>query len=314
MNDAYKLNYGVPKPICELNEYENVKINDFPLYSSIHQLLEANPNIASDNVVIHLVNGVSGFGSQLTLIMQHLYYFKEFYPNVICLPNFSKNNSHFKYHDTDYNNSFFLYYKKRTGGINLLGCKQYAVQLNVIENYPFFTRTADIRRGQSSNYINLFFANYEFIKSRNVEKIMDKIKQQNKPLFGIHIRSLFQKRVHESEYLTMSIETRLNNVKESIDKIHKDYSIFVMSDVQPYIELASSIFNNVYYFENVIRVCHDYYDIIPCLSYDESGYKLGMDILNECFAMSMCDKIFVSNSNIPVIISTMNPNIEFVEY
>ena len=46
------------------------------------------------------------------------------------------------------------------------------------------------------------------------------------------------------------------------------------------------------------------------LNDEQSGYKLGLDILNECFALSLCDKVFLTPSNIMFIISTMNPYIE----
>ena len=38
------------------------------------------------------------------------------------------------------------------------------------------------------------------------------------------------------------------------------------------------------------------------------------DILNECLALSMCDKIYVSNSNIPFIITLINPEIKMELY
>ena len=315
MSDSYKLIYDDTKPIFKLDEYENVNISEYKVYLNVYNLIDENPNIKNDNrVIIHLVNSTSGFGSQITLFMQNSHYFNEFYPNVICLPHFSKNNNNFKYHDNDYNNSFFLYYKKRLDIHNLMDCKQYVLQLNIIENYTFFSTLPVIRHYPLRDFIEVFFNNYEFRKSDKVEKIMYEIKRHNKPLFGIHIRSLCQKRIHCIDYLSVPIQTRLNAVKETLDNYYNDYSIFVMTDVQPYIEMAESIFKNVYYFENIKRIDNDYADIIYSLNYDECGYKLGMDILTECFAMSMCDKIFVSNSNIPVIISTMNPNIVFEEY
>jgi hypothetical protein len=81
-----------------------------------------------------------------------------------------------------------------------------------------------------------------------------------------------------------------------------------MTDISFYIDIAKAIFTEVYYFENITRIGEEH-DIITRLPLDKSGYKLGSDILNECFALSLCDKIYVSNSNIVCLVSQMNPNI-----
>jgi hypothetical protein len=315
MDDLHKLRYCDENPIRTLDDYENVNIAGFQIFQNIPELIQSNPNIISDdNVLIHFINGVSGFGSQITIFMQILYYFNEVYPKVTCLPHFSNNNTNFKYHDKNYNNSFFLYYKRRIPINDIQNYKQYAVHSHVIGNYPFFENVTNIRKYPANDYIQFFFKNYEFIIDQRTTTIIDNIRCQNKPLFGIHIRSIYQKNVHAQDYLSISINDRIRILKEKIDKNNTDYLIFAMSDVAPYIETVKSIFPNVYYFENVKRIDNDYTDIICVLNDNECGYKLGMDILTECYAMSMCDKIFVSNSNIPAIISTMTPDIEFEEY
>jgi hypothetical protein len=240
--------------------------------------------------------------------MQNMYYFKDkVNTNVICLPHFSNNNTNFKYHNDKYNNSFFLYFKKKIDIINLQDYKLFFVKANVIDNYPFFNVVFPVMTDiTNKNYINLFSNNFELIKNNNIEQQIIEIKNK-KPFIGIHIRSLAQKKAHHPEYLIISTKDRLLNVKQKCDNEYGDYCVFIASDTNPNIELAKSIFKDVYYFENITRIDTDE-DIIGTLSDKENYYKLGMDILSECFALSICDKIFVSSSNIIYITSIINPN------
>ena len=144
------------------------------------------------------------------------------------------------------------------------------------------------------------------------EKRCKGISNIKKPLIGIHLRSIAQKVKHYNEFLSTSYSDRLLKVKEKLDNELKEYSVFVMTDTNDHLELAKSIFGDIYYFDNVMRI-DGQDDIMNVLSHEQSGYKLGLDILNECFALSLCDKVYLTKSNIVVIISTMNPHIEKIE-
>lgn len=313
--EYFSMRYELNEPTYELNDYENISIGNNKIYESVPELLNNNKNIETgDNIIVNIINGNSGFGSQLTLFMQTLHYFKNVVnPNIICLPHFSINADNFKYHNKKHNNSFFLYFKKRTDISNLQNYSQYFVnaRTNVLENYPFFKGDIPVMNNPTNkSFIDLFSSNYDFKKNHDVEKQINEIK---KPLIGIHIRSIAQKRTHDTEYLNTSTKDRLLTVKNKCDKEYGEYSIFIASDTNPNIELAKTIFNDIYYFDNITRIDNDG-DIIASLTGDETGYKLGSDILNECFGLSMCDKTFLSNSNILFITSTMNPNINMEEY
>lgn len=94
----FSYNETIPTPTT-LKYYENVPIHS-RVYDSIAELLSNHPNIHADtNVIVHVVNGNSGFGSQLTLFMQTLRYFFEHHPNILVLPHFSQNTENFKYHE-----------------------------------------------------------------------------------------------------------------------------------------------------------------------------------------------------------------------
>ena len=141
---------------------------------------------------------------------------------------------------------------------------------------------------------------------------MNEIRLNNSPIIGIHIRSIAQKKAHDPNYLNKYIDDRLLELKTKIEKQYSKYEIFIMTDVNHYIEKSKQIFDKINYFENIARIDNED-DSIPSLGH-LTGYKLGADIINECYALSLCDKIFVSNSNIPYIISLINPSIDMEEY
>jgi hypothetical protein len=298
-------------PEKQLKDYENMKVG--PTFNHISELISVVHS--EESVILHLVNGNSGFGSQMTLFMQNLYYFHENYPNIICLPSFSQNAENFKYHESCYNNSFFLYFSRKNDIEDLSKYKQYFLRLGVIENYPFFGCKIPVMIHEPARrYIQYFNDNYELIKRTEIMKNINNIKSRKR--IGIHIRSLAQKRLHQNEYLEISIQDRLQKVKNQLDKVsdtRDEYSVYIITDVSSYIDVAKSVFSNVYYFENITRISEET-DIMSSLPLDQSGYKLGSDILNECFALSLCDKIYVSNSNILFLVSIMNPEIIMEEY
>ena len=298
--------------LFELKDYENVKINNE--ITDLSTVMNINNIDKVDNIIIHIVNGYSGFGSQLTLFMHMQSYINNINKNIICLPHFSLNSQNFKYHDDNYNNSFFIYFKRKIDIENLQNYKQYFVNTKVLDNYPFFEFSIPVISNlNNKKYIYLFIENFYYIKNKDVIKNINDIKLNNIPLYGIHIRSIRQKQSHDNNYLSISLKDRLINLKKKIEDKNNNYNIFIATDVNMYIDLSKEIFNNINieYINNIERINSEE-DSIPNINI--KGYKVGSDILNECYALSMCDKIYVSNSNIPYIISIMNPLVDMEEY
>jgi hypothetical protein len=313
-SEEFSIDYNVKEPEFSLKDYENIPIGNQKVYENINELTKEVDLSKDDKIIVNLTNYVSGFGSQLTLIMQTSSFLNNINSNIICLPHFSKNMEGFKYHNEKYNNSFFMYYKKRQDIVNLFDYKQYFVKLGPMKDYPFYAGEIPVMENKDmKQQIKLFNDTYLFIKNEDVARKIDAIKQNSQKLFGIHIRSAAQKKLEYANYLTVSIEERLRLLKKKLDDEHNDYLIYVMTDVNPYLKLAETIFNKICYFDGIKRTESEN-DIMIQLTNEESGYKVGSDILNDCYAMSMCDKIFVSNSNIPVIICTMNPDVSMQLY
>jgi len=267
--EGLSVQYEIENTKFDLKDYENIPMTD-RIYENVDDLINNNDQIKTgSNIIINIVNGDSGIGSQLTLFMQNSYYLKEINPNLICLPHFSVNNRHFKYHDKNYNNSFFMYYKRKTDITNLVDYKIYFAKAS-IANIPFFTSDIDTMKYEPNNkYITAFNNEYEYIKNNSVIKSISNIQ---KPLIGIHLRSTAQKMAHESGFLSVSYSDRLLKLKEKLDNELKNYSVFIMTDTNDHLELAKSIFGEIYYFDNVTRI-NGQSDIIPELSDENVGYK-----------------------------------------
>jgi hypothetical protein len=89
------------------------------------------------------------------------------------------------------------------------------------------------------------------------------------------------------------------------------YNVFIATDVNAYLNYSKSLFKSVYYLDFISRIDNEN-DSVPQLQ--EVGFKLGSDILYDCLALSMCDRTYLSNSNIPYIVAILNPDLPTIEY
>jgi len=302
--------------------YENIK-KEY-IHSNLSILLHKNPNLYTEECIIFCVNCDSGFGSQLTLLSQYSLYLKKINPKIHCLGHFSINCDNFKYHETNYNNSFFLYFKYLKN-INE-NIKYYFVNTstNVLsdEQYPFIIPQSidglnvdDIEiNKQHSNY---FKENFELkIGDDIINKINNIKKETSLPLIGIHMRSILQI-VKHSYGRDTNIVSKLLKIKNILDNKYTNYNIFFVTDVNNYINIAKTIFtNNTVYYNNFIsRIFNDtgekfsvnnkYCDSIINLE-KFCGFKLGSDILYDCLSLINCDCYYVSVTNIAYITSYIN--------
>jgi|JI10StandDraft_1071094.scaffolds.fasta_scaffold55936_6 hypothetical protein len=292
-----------------LTELENYPIGNSYVYSNVNDLIAAHPNIRSDdNVLIFLVNWPYGFGSALSVHAQNACYLNSVNSSLIVLPHFSQNSNHFKYHQHGYNNSFFLYFKSL---IQLNRANEYKIYFakSTVLDTRFGVEGLDtsvippMLKSGNARLINHFRQHY-----RIRDAFRDGIAKSE---VGIHIRGLAQKRAHHPAYLETSIDERLKLLANHEGV--RSANVFVMSDVMEYINKAKQHFGpNVCYMSDISRVATDTNDSIPKLN--QVGFKLGSDILRECYAMSLSDHIYVSESNIPFIISLINPNVKMFGY
>ena len=299
-----------------MNYLENISKEGHYIYKDIRELIEKNPYIKfAKKSVVFLINWGSGFGSALRIYLENHVLLYKFNDNLVILPHFSENTTHFKYHDEIVNNSFFFYYK--TKNIPVIENPKiyfvYSTLHNDIHHYRInFPICENIEYNEQKDIFNRFFA----LKNTSyVNLYMQKIKRKGLPVIGIHIRSLIQKSLEYHQYNNTSLTDRLKTLKKKLDDCYCLYNVFIATDVKEYIKLSQQIFgfSTVHYFDFIYRVENGSEDSVPQLGH-QPGFKYGTDILYDCTALSMCKACYISPSNIPFIIYLMNSNTEMIEY
>ena len=107
------------------------------VYPNLDSLLNDLPEVRTNECIIFLMNGDSGFGSQMTLLSQTGLYLKSINPHIHCLGHFSRNTGSFKYHDASQVNSFFLYFQYRKCITENVRCHFVQGQLLSNDKFPF---------------------------------------------------------------------------------------------------------------------------------------------------------------------------------
>ena len=304
------------------------------VYNNISDLLAYNPSLYTDESIVFCVNTDSGFGSQLTLLVQLGLYLESINDKIHTLGHFSVNSSAFKYHDSDKNNSFFMYFDyNKEIKINV---KYYFVLLNGVINYPFIEPQSvnglNVDNIEiNKKYSNFFKKNFKLQIGDNIIDNVKIIKENTQlPLIGVHMRSLANLKGHpfnrNTDTTTLSILQKLKLILDNTYTL--GYNIFLSTDVSDYINLANNLFENtgvkVFYNNFITRIetdnneplkhCSGYSDSVDNLSSEHTGFKLGSDIIYDCLSLVSCDYYYVSVSNIAFItsfISHKNNSIHF---
>jgi hypothetical protein len=316
MNNAL-LNFSNMKQIYETDinkesmqlDYENYKIND-KVHDTFLDLIEEHPNVTTDEkVIIYLVNNDNGFGFELNVYIQNSIQLQEFNNNIITFPHFSNNTQHFKYHEESLNNSFFMYFKYKQP-IHFQEYKIYFARSRYYQSYKALGFSFPLYE-KNKNMIDFFRNKYEIKNGNEITNYMKSIKKQK--MIGIHIRSIFQQKKYRGDVTLNQLVERLMKLEEKLRTKYEYYSIFLATDVYFYIEECKKIFgNNIHYLKFISRIQNEE-DSIPQLE-GAKGLKLGNDILSDCLALSLCDEVYVANSNVPLIVTFINPNVDIQEY
>jgi hypothetical protein len=252
--------------------------------------------------------------------MQNLFFFKSLNKNLTVLPMFCLNDIHFKYHDPTIHNSFFVYFKYKEI-LSIENKKIYFCHTTFLNTLPFFNGTIPPIKDPTNKMYISFFSNYFYpnLDFQMINNIFDSYKYGDKKIVGIHLRSYFQKLWHHQEYLSIPLNTRLSNLKIELDQeFGNNYVIFVATDVSDYIDEAKKIFDDVKYLDWISRIKNNKIDDIPEDSIpnlgEHTGIKLGTDILYDCYMLSRCDKIYLTKSNITIMVSLFNPEGNMIEF
>lgn len=301
--------FDLAMALPELTDIENMPVGTNHVFDSVHDLI-AKHDIANadESTLIYLINWPYGFGSALSVFAQNACFLNELNPKLTVLPHFSHNSDHFKYHQPEYNNSFFLYFENLIQPSSTASKPKqiYFVKSTVISEVDGLDTTAipPIKKASNKRLIDYF---------RQRFRVRDCFKPSiEKSEVGVHVRGIAQKKAHHPEYESQaSIDERLKRLASHLSAPRAN--VFVMSDVESYIDKAKQCFGaNVKYLTGIDRTPTDAHHSMPAIK--TVGYKLGSDILRECCAMSQCEMVYVSESNIPFIISLINPNVRMFGY
>ena len=301
--------------------YENIKPDI--VENDIQSLIRKNPNLNTEEAIIFFINNDNGFGSNLTLIVQNSLFMKNINSKLHCLGHFSVNGCNFKYHEPSYNNSFFLYFNYLKNIPE--NTKYYFVKLDYLGFFPFIMSQSINNSNVDDIEVNRVYSSYfkRNFKVKIGEEIMNNInnikKETNIPLIGLHIRSLAQILLQQSNE---TIENRILKIKNEFDKKYINYNIFLITDVSEYIEIVKTIFKekniNIYYNNFINRIqnhgdgssglLRGYNDSVINIDNKYTGFKLGSDIIFDCLSLIHCDYYYVSITNIAFITSFINNN------
>jgi hypothetical protein len=307
--------------IQDMKWYENIPASN--IYTKIDDLLNDNINLFYEEAIVFLVNTNTGFGSQLTLLIQNALYLKTINNNLHCLGHFSQNGENFKYHDDSVNNSFFLYFKYLKPIPE--NTKYYFVSVDLIcDKYPFvYPHLFDVVNVDDiaiNRHYSYFFKKNYAVKLENFTSTIERVNEikriSNKPLIGIHMRSIAQYYI-EHPSRDMTVEMRFSKIKEILDNKYVDYNVFISTDVENYITKCKDIFiNSSVFYNNCISRIDDHGDGITgeLYGYKDSviylnkftGYKLGADIIKDCLSLINCDYYYTSITNVTFITSFLN--------
>jgi len=302
--------------------YENVDKSGQTVYPHIRALLESNQELYHEkNAIIFFVNSDTGFGSQMMMFVQYLYFVqKRINAKLHCLPYFGQNILNFQYHEESLYNSFFLYF--RYFPEIQPDAKIYFVNIDtpLINFYddhesrcPFFHY--DI---SEDDYVNNHAMNWDYsthFKSKFSLKIgghiinyIDSVRDVNRKLIGVHVRALANVIYSGGEH-GVTIQSNLLKLRDKLNKKYGDaYDIFLATDVNSYIQMVETIFvgHNVYYIKEITRMEYDQtIEDDKILLLDSSimlqnykGFKLGSEILYDVLALTLCDEFYLRKTNV----------------
>lgn len=315
--------------------YKDIIFNnqtDYVFNNVIEFVLYYNQNINTfkdikDDIILYFINNDNGFGSNLTVFIQNFVYFKSHFTNCNnkfhLLPHFSKNGLNFKYSDNK-SNSFFNFFNYKNDISSKF--KYFFIKLIYLDNIEFIQPCYDddtniYNYSINKLYTTIFNDNFEAIiyDKEHIDLFYNTIKLYNKPLIGIHLRALYQRKANISliKNKTLCIDDILSKLKTKLDNTYKVYDIYVVSDVYEYIDKLINLYvntnNRVLYLKNITRLLKDN-NQDSIINFTNEGVKLGYDIMQECYLLGLCDYSYISVSNIVYITSFININFNHIHY
>ena len=256
----------------------NIKLSEFDNYMD---------SIKNTNAIVYIKNYAYGFCSTLICFINNLEYLQEH--NLNIYPLWNKNTEYFKYSENN-NDCFNLLFEDNK--IDLID-----------ESRDIYYVESDTHIYQSKKYtspcdnmliVKNIFNNRFKIKNYLYDKY-NKLLNNRKVTFSIHLRSNYQKQIHYPE--------RRLNVEDICHKLSliydKNSTPFIATDTLPYLQIFLKYFPNSIY-NDCERVDDDSKDSVPNLN--NSGIIHGENVLIDLIGLSSSENTYMSYSNFMVIV------------
>jgi hypothetical protein len=243
------------------------------------------------------------------LFLQALYGIKYAVSNNLpAYIDFGSINYLYSYNDKNVDKNFWNYFFEQPSSLTLDDINNSEIIKSKIEDlYPFpafpfpeFTYSNEYRKNLNS-ILNKNIKFKEKVKT-NIDNISKEFK--GKKIIGLHIRRTDHYREYPSvplsEYKKILIEEK-NNFEQ----------FFISTDDQRVIKYFQAEFGvNKVLFSNAFRSENE----IPVHKNQEitNKYKLGLDAILDCYSLSVCKKIIITNSCFSYAALVFNPDIDFI--
>ena len=207
-------------------------------------------------------------------------------------------NCIYRYSDKRFNtNNFWNYYFEQP--IQQLEHSQSRVVINQFnEVYPL-----RIWHRSYIKYINKYIVENVRFRSEVEQFLQSSMRKlEGKKTLGMHVRLTD----HKDEIAPVNYSLYLRALKRYAKKFDQ---LFIATDDQRFLEQARALYGTKIICNDVIRSENE--EAVHSNTLFEDRYKLGLDVLADCYCLSKCDKQVLVSSNVSYVALLFNPDANY---
>lgn len=129
------------------------------------------------------------------------------------------------------------------------------------------------------------------------------LKFKDKKVLGIQVRLTD----HGDEITPVVLSSYIKVINRYSKKFDQ---VFVATDDQPFLQRLVNTYGDKILFNDVIRSTDG--EAVHTSSKEQDRYKLGLDVLIDCYCLSKCDKLILVSSNISYCALLFNPEVPYL--
>jgi len=252
---------------------------------NLSDIIEYINNNNVEETIFLLINWPYGFGSALLSFLENIDKLSKY--NIHLFPYWILNSNNFKY-STDSICSFNIYFTDNKNIEEYIN-KNYNI-IFVYSDISVINGCATLCDDSYVNTIRKTFNNRFKINDNIINTYNDMFNEEY--AFSIHLRSNFQKNLHDPNNLL-----NITNICNNLQKIYNTNTIpFIATDVKEYLNLFLEYFPLAHYNKDAFRIDDDTCDSMPLVNIPHTKY--GIEIMIDIIGLSKGRKVYLSNSNI----------------